>query len=99
MLHKNLDERETSEPDGKVGKTFDFSGSARYWYLIADYDNDQVLKSIQCPTLLLFAEHDIHVPPDQNIQHFNDVFNNEPPANFTIKVMQGGRYGFYKVSD
>ena len=82
-----------------VGKTFGFTGSARHWYLIADYDNDEVLKSIQCPSLLLFAEHDMNVPPDQNIEHFNEVFDNRPPDNFTIKVMEGGQHGFYKVSD
>lgn len=82
-----------------VGKTFSFTGSARHWYLIADYDNDEVLKSIQCPTLLLFAEYDINVPPDQNIGHFNQLFEDNPPANFTIKVMQGGQHGFYKVTD
>jgi dienelactone hydrolase len=82
-----------------VGKTFGFIGDARFWYLIADYDNDEVLKSIQCPTLLLFAEHDINVDPVQNIEHFNQLFNNSPPDNFTIKVMQGGQHGFYKVAD
>ena len=82
-----------------VGKTFGFIGSARFWYLIADYNNDEVLKSIQCPTLLLFAEHDMNVPPGQNIEHFNEVFDNNPPDNFTIEVMEGGQHGFYIVSD
>ena len=82
-----------------VGKTFGFIGDARFWYLIADYDNDEVLKSIQCPTLLLFAEYDINVDPVQNIEHFNHLFDNNPPDNFTIKVMQGGQHGFYKVAD
>lgn len=82
-----------------VGKNFPFIGSARFWYLIADYDNDEVLKSIQCPTLLLFAEYDINVDPEQNIQHFNRLFANEPPVNFTIKIMKGGQHGFYKVAD
>lgn len=82
-----------------VGKKCGLIGSARFWYLIADYDNDQALKSIHCPTLFLFAEHDINVDPEQNIQHFNDVFDNSPPNNFTIKVMDAGQHGFYKVSD
>lgn len=82
-----------------VGKTFGFIGSARFWYLIADYNNDEVLKSIHCPTLFLFAEYDINVSPDQNIEHFNNLFDNSPPENFTIKVMEGGQHGFYKVSD
>ena len=83
----------------KVGKSFGFIGSARFWYLIADYDNDETLKSIHCPTLFLFAEHDINVNPEQNIDHFNKVFDNNPPANFTFKTMPGGQHGFYVVSD
>lgn len=82
-----------------VGKISGLIGSARFWYLIADYNNDEVLKSIQCPTLLLFAEYDINVNPEQNIQHFNTLFENRPPDNFRIKVMKGGQHGFYKVSD
>jgi dipeptidyl aminopeptidase/acylaminoacyl peptidase len=82
-----------------VGKISGFIGSARFWYLIADYNNDEVLKSIQCPTLLLFAEHDINVNPEQNIEHFNNLFENRPPDNFMIKVMKGGQHGFYIVTD
>jgi dienelactone hydrolase len=82
-----------------IGKTTGMIGSARFWYLIADYDNDETLKSIHCPTLFLFAEHDINVNPEQNIDHFNKVFDNHPPANFTIKIMPGGMHGFYIVSD
>jgi dienelactone hydrolase len=82
-----------------VGKSIGLIGSARFWYLIADYNNDEVLKSIHCPTLFLFAEHDINVNPEQNIDHLNKVFDNNPPANFTIKIMPGGQHGFYRVSD
>ena len=42
--------------------------------LIFDFDNKDVLKSIQCPVLLLFAEYDINVDPQENIQHLNDIF-------------------------
>ena len=82
-----------------VGKSFGLIGSARFWYLIANYNNDEVLKSIQCPTLFLFAEHDINVDPDQNIAHFNKVFDDNPPDNFSIEVMTGGQHGFYIVKD
>jgi dipeptidyl aminopeptidase/acylaminoacyl peptidase len=82
-----------------IGKIFPFIKSAHYWNLIIDYNNDEVLTDIKCPTLLLFAEHDINVPPDQNIGHFNQLFEDNPPANFTIEVMQGGQHGFYLVTD
>jgi alpha/beta superfamily hydrolase len=82
-----------------AGKNLPFIGSARFWYLIADYNNDEVLTSIHCPSLLLFAEFDINVDPEQNIQHFNQLFDNSPPDNFTIIVMDGGQHGFYQVTD
>lgn len=92
-------DRKNKQLGYNLGKSFGFIGSARFWYLIADYDNDEALKSILCPTLFLFAEHDINVNPEQNIDHFNKVFDNNPPANFTIKTMTGGQHGFYVVSD
>ena len=92
-------DRKTKQLGYWAGKNLPFIGNARFWYLIADYNHDQVLKSIHCPTLLLFAEYDINVDPEQNIHHFNQVFNNNPPDNFTIKVMEKGQHGFYKVGN
>jgi pimeloyl-ACP methyl ester carboxylesterase len=92
-------DRKNKQLGYNVGKRSGIIGSARFWYLIADYDNDEVLKSMHCPTLLLFAEHDINVDPEQNIEHFKNLFDNNPPDNFAIRVMDGGQHGFYKVSD
>lgn len=36
-------------------------------------------------------EQDINLDPLQNIEHFNNLFNNNPPENFYIKVMGGGQ--------
>jgi hypothetical protein len=82
-----------------VGKIFGFIGSARFWYLIADYNNDEVLKSITCPILFLFAEYDINVNPQQNIKHLEKVFDHAVPDNFSVKTMPNGQHGFYQVSD
>jgi dipeptidyl aminopeptidase/acylaminoacyl peptidase len=82
-----------------IGKALPFIKSAYYWHLIIDYDNDEVLKNLKCPTLLLFAEHDANVPPEQNIGHLKELFDNNPPSNFIIKVMKGGQHGFYMVED
>lgn len=99
LIKKMKKDRKHKQLGYNVGKTFGFIGSARFWYLIADYENDEVLKSIKCPTLFLFAEHDINVDPNQNIAHFNEVFDDNPPDNFTIEVMQSGQHGFYIVKD
>jgi dipeptidyl aminopeptidase/acylaminoacyl peptidase len=91
--------RKRKKTSAGIGKTLPFIASARYWHLIYNYNNDEAIRNIKCPTLLLFAEHDINVPPDQNIKHFNQLFEENPPPNFTIKVMPGGQHGFYKVTD
>lgn len=99
-LEKKLKkDRKQKKIGAGIGKIFPFIGSTRHWYLIHDYDNDEVLTNLKCPTLLLFAEHDVNVPPNQNIGHLNELFGDHPPANFTIKVMPGGQHGFYKVTD
>ena len=97
LIKRMKKDRKHKQLGYKVGKTFGFIGDARFWYLIADYDNDEVLKSIKCPTLFLFAEHDINVDPDQNIRHFNEVFDGSPHDNFTIEVMKSGQHGFFIV--
>ncbi len=99
LVKKMKKDRKKKQLGYNIGKSFGFIGNARFWYLIADYDNDEVLKSIKCPTLFLFAEHDINVDPDQNIAHFNEVFDGNPPDNFKIEVMKSGQHGFYIVKD
>lgn len=82
-----------------IGKILPFIKSAHYWHLIIDYNHENALRNITCPTLLLFAEHDVNVPPEQNLEHLNEVFDNKPPSNYTIKVMKGGQHAFYKVDN
>jgi pimeloyl-ACP methyl ester carboxylesterase len=91
--------RRSKKKAASLGKTLPFIKSAYYWYLIYDYDHDKAIKNLTCPTLLLYAEHDANVPPEQNIQHLEEVFNQDVPSNFTIRVMEGGQHGFYKVSN
>ena len=82
-----------------LGKNSGIIGAAKHLYLIFDYDNDEVLKSIKCPTLLLFAEFDINVDPKENINHLNQIFQNKIPNNITVKTMPKGQHGFYKVEN
>ncbi len=91
--------RKRKRTSANLGKTLPFIKSAYYWHLIYGYNNDETIRNLTCPTLLLFAEHDTNVPPEQNIEHLNELFNNRPPSNFTVKVMQGGQHGFYQVAD
>ncbi len=74
-------------------------GAAKHLYLIFDYDNDEVLKAIKCPTLLLFAEFDINVDPKENIDHLNHIFEYKIPNNIAVITMPKGQHGFYKVEN
>lgn len=99
-LEKKIQKRKNGlEKSYKIGKNSGIVGAARHLYLIFDYDNDEVLKSIECPALYLFAEFDINVNPEENINHLNLVFENKIPENFTVKIMANGQHGFYKVEN
>ena len=99
-LDKKIEKRKKSlDKSYKLGKNSGIIGAAKHLYLIFDYDNDEVLKSIKCPTLLLFAEFDINVDPKENIDHLNHIFDNRIPNNITVQTMPKGQHGFYKVEN
>ena len=99
-LKKKIEKRKRSlNASYSLGKKSGLVGGAKHLYMIFDYDNDKVLKSIQCPALFLFAEFDINVDPKENINHLNLVFEGQIPNNITVKTMPKGQHGFYKVED
>jgi hypothetical protein len=99
-LEKKIKKRKKSlNSSYNLGKNSGLIGSSKHWYLIRDYDNDEVMKSITCPILFLFAEYDINVDPEQNIEHLDKVFNNAVPSNFTVETMPKGQHGFYQVEN
>jgi len=99
-LDKKIEKRKKSlDKSYKLGKNSGVIGSAKHLYLIFDYDNDEILKSIKCPTLLLFAEFDINVDPKENIDHLNHIFEYKIPNNIAVLTMPKGQHGFYKVEN
>ena len=99
-LEKKIQKRKNSlDKSYNLGKNSGIVGAAKHLYLIFDYDNDAILKSISCPTLLLFAEYDINVDPKENIDHLNLIFEGQVPSNFQIRTMPKGQHGFYKVEN
>ena len=99
-LEKKIKKRKKSlNKSYNIGKNFSIIGAAKHLYLIFNYENNEVLKSIKCPALLLFAEFDINVDPEENIDHLNQIFGNKIPNNITVKTMPKGQHGFYKVEN
>jgi dipeptidyl aminopeptidase/acylaminoacyl peptidase len=99
-LEKKIEKRKKGlNKSYNIGKNSGLVGAAKHLYLIFEYDNDEILKSIKCPTLLLFAEFDINVDPTENINHLNQLFKNNVPDFITVKTMPQGQHGFYKVEN
>ena len=99
-LEKKIQKRKKSlDKSYSLGKNSGIVGSAKHLYLIFDFDNEEILKSIECPVLLLFAEFDINVDPQENIDHLNQIFEGRVPDNFSVKTMPKGQHGFYKVEN
>ena len=99
-LEKKIEKRKKGlDKSYNIGKNSGIIGAAKHLYLIFGYENDEVLKSIECPTLLLFAEFDINVDPQENIDHLNQIFENHIPTNIAVKTMSKGQHGFYKVEN
>ena len=99
-LEKKIEKRKKGlDKSYNIGKNTGLVGAAKHLYLIFDYDNDDVLKSIKCPTLFLFAEFDMNVDPNENINHLNQLFENNVPDFITVKTMPQGQHGFYKVEN
>ena len=99
-LEKKIQKRKKSlDKSYNLGKNSGIVGASNHLYLIFDYDNDEILKSVSCPTLLLFAEFDINVDPKENIDHLNLIFEDQVPSNFQIRTMPKGQHGFYKVDN
>lgn len=99
-LEKKIEKRKKSlSKSAQLGRKSGIIGSAKHWYLIHDYDNDKAIKSLKCPTLLLFGEFDINVDPNLNIEHLKKIYDNEIPENISYKIMPQGNHGFYQVEN
>ena len=81
-----------------IGTILPFIGEARYWKLIHDYEHDDILKQIACPTLLLFGEHDNMVPARDNISYFHQLIPSKVGRNFKIIVLPEGDH-FFQISE
>jgi pimeloyl-ACP methyl ester carboxylesterase len=99
-LDKKVEKRKRSlAKSANLGKNSGLIGSAKHWYLIHDYTNEEELKALTCPTLFLFGEFDINVDPEININHLNTLFDHEIPKNISYKIMPKGNHGFYQVEN
>lgn len=62
-------------------------GELGFYPRIIDYDPSDVLVKIKSPGLFVFGDKDALVPADQNMERFNEIFNNDPPDNLKTAVI------------
>ena len=74
-------------------------GELGYWAKICHYSNDSTLYNIECPTLLLFAEHDRFVPPEENIAYLHSLFRGLIPEHIQPHLFRGLDHTFHEVDD
>jgi hypothetical protein len=80
-----------------IGKVIPFGGIG-FDALIIDYDPYDVLQNVDMPGLFVYAENDILVSPEHNINRFNEVFDGSPPENLIISVIPDANHVF-RVTD
>lgn len=73
---------------------FPFRKSWRHLKYNADFDPTVELKNLNIPTLFVFAENDNMVYPNWSINHLNDIFFGNIPANMDIETVKGANHDF-----
>ncbi len=58
-----------------------------------DYDPAPVLRKMTTPMLVLYAEHDLYVPPSENAHKMKALLNEAGNQDFTIKVFPDVGHG------
>ena len=72
-------------------------GSAAEYARMVKYSNDETLKQIKVPTLLLFGEKDNFVPAKENMDYLNNVFNGHVPEIITTWSGAQLNHAFHEV--
>jgi len=87
----------TTELGMKIGKVTNF-GSLGFDYRSMGFDPRDALKTVESPGLFIFAENDILVIPDKNIERMNETFDSNVPDNLTMAVAKDATHGFRMVN-
>lgn len=81
----------------KIGKVTNF-GLLGFDYRSMGFDPAESLKAIKKPGLYIFAENDILVIPDRNIERMNEIFNSTVPENLTMTVAKDATHSYRVVN-
>ncbi len=78
---------------GKIGKYFHVGGTGHLSEII-DYDPREVIANIDTPGLFVFSEYDGLVPPNANLERFDEIFDGILPSNLNTTVISSANHSF-----
>ena len=79
-----------------VGRVFK-GGEAGQWARIRHYNHDAVLRKLQTPSLMVFAERDAYVWAQANLTHLRSVFPQGLPPHIQTYVLPQGEHMLHVV--
>jgi pimeloyl-ACP methyl ester carboxylesterase len=82
-----------SKAGAAIGRIFPI-GELGFIAGILYYDPREVIKSVCCPGLFVFAEFDSMVPPKENLQRFAEMWGDNFPEHLSTVVIPGADHLF-----
>jgi pimeloyl-ACP methyl ester carboxylesterase len=75
------------------------AGSQTPWFrFFIDYDPIPALEALKVPTLAIFGELDLQVPPAANLPGMEQAFKNGGPENYQIVTLKGANHLFQQAT-
>jgi len=88
----------TTELGVKIGKVTNF-GSLGFDYRTESFDPRTALQTVESPGLFIFAENDILVVPDENLERLDEIFDGNMPDNLNVVVAEDATHGYRLVNE
>jgi len=73
-------------------------GDAGHWARLAKYKHNEALRNLKSPTLFIFGDHDILVPPKENQDHLAKIFPNGIPKQIETITIDNIDHSMHEVS-
>ena len=87
----------TTELGIKIGKVTNF-GSLGFDYRTESFDPRAALQTVESPGLFIFAENDILVVPDENLERLDEIFDGNIPDNLKAMVAEHATHSYRMVN-
>jgi len=65
-----------------------------WFYFNISHDPSATLRTVKCPVLAIFAEKDMHVPPERNAQAIRNALDTGGNMDYTVEELAGLNHFF-----